>query len=182
MQGLTFIAQLVLLVAYIIGACVVINTLKAQKKSQSELMDKMKQYADIFKVDDFLKYVELKLERERMEQEKRRAIELEEQRKTVEQEINNKAKNGMNTLLKELRELYSLSFRLLSESPDYKTFDSILDRMNNESFSKASLLEARREAKEYWEKLLLDWSKVGPLPPPNILAAVLARMDTNKKP
>lgn len=181
MQIATFVVQLVLLVAYGIGVCVVIKTLKTQNKSQSELMANMKQYADLFRVEEFKKYAEMTGENIRMELEKKREKDLEEQKKILEKEMG-KAKEGLNLIFKEMKALFFLSSRLVSEVPENKNVDSILDRMSDESKLKPLLLEARKDAKESWERLWKEWNKSDPTLSQNMLAAVLLGMDTNKKP
>jgi len=182
MQIATFVVQLVLLLAYGIGVCVVINTLKTQNRSQSDLMDKMKQYADLLRVEEFRKYVEMTNENIRMEQEKIRAKELEEQRKAVEQEFKTRANEGITLLLRELRALSNLSSQLVAESPENTRIDGYLSDMNNDSISKQGLIELRERVKANWRSAWSNWLNKDPNYSPSMLAAVLLRMQPTGQP
>ncbi len=178
MQDLMPIAQLILLVIYIIVAIIINGKLKDQNKSQSELMDKMKQYADLFKVEEFKKYVEMKSENIREELEKKKQKELEEQRSAIEESFKKRVKEGEFRAEREYMDLVKLAFNLVLDSPENKRIDAKLGLMTDSKL-KRDLMDVREHVRAEWKAewtTLTDALKQDPNYSPSMLAAILLRM------
>jgi hypothetical protein len=130
-QTWTLVAQLVLLAAYVIGVLIINKTLRAQVKSQGDIMSRMEQYSNIIKLDEIQKYVEMSAKTVLMESE--------EKLKKQDEEWKKKANGGVRVVLDEFLALLDFSLKVTG---DFATNPKYLEHLHNmkDSLSKTRLL------------------------------------------
>jgi len=131
-----------LFAAYVIGVLIINKTLRAQVKSQGDIISRMEQYTNIIKLDEIQKYVEMSAKTVLMESE--------DKLKKQDEEWKKKADEGVRVVLDEFLALLDFSLKVTG---DFATNHKYLEHLHNmkNSLSKTRLLSFQERV---WEQII----------------------------
>ena len=136
----TLAVEFVLLVGYIIVVVIINKNLKAQIRTQGEIISNMGQYMNIIKMDEIQKYVEMS--------QKNVAMEYKDKLKEQDAEWKKKADLGITIILKEFLALLKFSVLVAFNFSSIPKYKELLNDMEASTTKEELLLVEKRIEEE----------------------------------